>query len=261
MDQASGLNLRGKMVLVTGAGRGIGAAIATAFAREGATVAVNYLANEEAAARTVAACQAAGGDAWAVKADVGSEPAVQAMVEEVAREAGGIDIVVNNAFKPYAFDPERRSRFDDLDWRDYQAQFDGAVGAAFEVCRAVLPHMRRRARGSIVNIATNLVEHPVVPYHDYTTAKASLVAFSRNLASELGPVGIRVNCVAPGLVHPTQGTQNTRESFRESLMAATPLRRLARPEDVAGPVLFLASELSGFMTGQVLFVDGGLVMR
>ncbi|MFT3758111.1 SDR family oxidoreductase [Thauera sp.] len=221
----------------------------------------NYLANEEAAARTVAACQAAGGDAWAVKADVGSEPAVQAMVEEVAREAGGIDIVVNNAFKPYAFDPERRSRFDDLDWRDYQVQFDGAVGAAFEVCRAVLPHMRRRTRGSIVNIATNLVEHPVVPYHDYTTAKASLVAFSRNLASELGPVGIRVNCVAPGLVYPTQGTQNTRESFRESLMAATPLRRLARPEDVAGPVLFLASELSGFMTGQVLFVDGGLVMR
>ncbi|MCV2218503.1 SDR family oxidoreductase [Thauera sp. Sel9] len=261
MDQASGLNLRGKVVLVTGAGRGIGAAIATAFAREGATVAVNYLANEEAAARTVVACQAGGGDAWAVKADVGSEPAVQAMVEEVAREAGGIDIVVNNAFKPYAFDPERRSRFDDLDWRDYQAQFDGAVGAAFEVCRAVLPHMRRRARGSIVNIATNLVEHPVVPYHDYTTAKASLVAFSRNLASELGPVGIRVNCVAPGLVYPTQGTQNTRESFRESLMAATPLRRLARPEDVAGPVLFLASELSGFMTGQVLFVDGGLVMR
>lgn len=261
MDQASGLKLRGKVVLVTGAGRGIGAAIATAFGREGATVAVNYLANEEAAARTVAACQAGGGDAWAVKADVGSEPAVQAMVEEVAREAGGIDIVVNNAFKPYAFDPERRSRFDDLDWRDYQAQFDGAVGAAFEVCRAVLPHMRRRARGSIVNIATNLVEHPVVPYHDYTTAKASLVAFSRNLASELGPVGIRVNCVAPGLVYPTQGTQNTRESFRESLMAATPLRRLARPEDVAGPVLFLASELSGFMTGQVLFVDGGLVMR
>ena len=121
--------------------------------------------------------------------------------------------------------------------------------------------MRQRARGSIVNIASNLVEHPVVPYHDYTTAKASLVAFSRNLASELGPVGIRVNCVAPGLVYPTQGTQDTRESFRESLMAATPLRRLASPEDVAGPVLFLASELSGFMTGQVLFVDGGLVMR
>ena len=255
------MGLRGKVVLVTGAGRGIGAAIATAFAREGATVVVNHLSNEAAAARTVAACQAAGGDAWAVKADVGARPAVQAMVEGIVREAGAIDIVVNNAFRPYAFDPERRRRFDDLEWSDYQAQFDGAVGAAFNVCHAVLPHMRQRARGSIVNIVSNLVEHPVVPYHDYTTAKASLVGFSRNLASELGPLGIRVNCVAPGLVYPTQGTQGTKESFRESLMAATPLRRLARPEDVAGPVLFLACALSGFMTGQVLFVDGGLVMR
>lgn len=255
------MDLRGKVVLVTGASRGIGAAIALAFAREGATVVVNHLSNDEAAARTVAACTAAGGDAWAVKADVGSPAAVQAMAEGIEREAGAIDIVVNNAFRPYAFDPERRPRFDDLQWSSYQAQFDGAVGAAFHVCRAVLPQMRRRARGSIVNIASNLVDQPVVPYHDYTTAKAALVAFSRNLASELGPMGIRVNCVAPGLVYPTQGSQGTKESFRESLMAATPLRRLARPEDVAGPVLFLASELAAFMTGQVLTVDGGLVMR
>ncbi|MBB6563190.1 3-oxoacyl-[acyl-carrier protein] reductase [Acidovorax soli] len=255
------MKFQGKVVLVTGASRGIGAAIATAFAREGATVAINHLSNDAAAAATVAACQAAGGDAWAVKADVGSAPAVQAMVDAVARELGPIDIVVNNAFKPYAFDPRRRTLFDDLQWSDYQAQFDGAVGGAFHVCRAVLPQMRQRAQGAIVNIVSNLVEHPVVAYHDYTTAKASLVAFSRNLATELGPLGIRVNCVAPGLVYPTQASEATQESFRESLMAATPLRRIARPEDVAGPVLFLASDWAGFMTGQVLLVDGGLVMR
>ena len=259
--QGAALKFQGKVVLVTGASRGIGAAIALAFAREGATVVVNHLTNDAAAAQTVAACQAGGGDAFAAKADVGSAPAVAAMVERIVQEVGGIDILVNNAFRPYAFDPERRRLFEDLSWSDYQAQFDGAVGATFHVCRAFLPLLQQRPGASIVNIATNLVDNPVVPYHDYTTAKSALVAFSRNLASELGPLGIRVNCVAPGLVYPTQGSRATKESFRESLMAATPLRRLARPEDVAGPVLFLASPWAGFVTGQVLFVDGGLVMR
>ena len=265
MPASPAMNLHGKVVLVTGASRGIGAAIAAAFAREGATVVINYLSNDAAAEQAVTACldagKDAGGDAWAIKADVGDAQAVQAMVNSIALDAGGIDIVVNNAFRPYTFDPEQRSHFETLDWSRYQSQFDGAVGATFNVCRAVLPLMRQRARGSIVTIVSNLVEHPVVAYHDYSTAKSALVGFSRNLASELGPVGIRVNCVAPGLVYPTQGTQTSKESFRESLMAATPLRRLARPEDVAGPVLFLASELSSFMTGQVLLVDGGMVMR
>ncbi|MGU9991571.1 3-oxoacyl-ACP reductase [Bordetella avium] len=255
------LKLQGKVVLVTGASRGIGAELARAFAREGATVIINYLRNTEAAEAVVAECEAAGAQAWALQADVGSAPAVQAMMDEIILETGRIDVIVNNALRPYRFDPRQRQTFDTLDWQDYQSQFDGAVGAAYHCCRAALPHFKQRGQGSIINIASNLVEHPVVPYHDYNTAKSALVGFSRNLAAELGPYGVRVNCVAPGLVYPTDTSGSTQEAFRGALIAATPLRRIARPQDIAGPVLFLASDWSGFMTGQVLFVDGGLVMR
>lgn len=255
------MNFAGQVVLVTGAGRGIGAAVARAFAAEQAIVAVNYLRNAEAAQEVVRACRAAGGDAFAVQADVTQPDEAARLVQQVVDEGGRLDVLVNNAFRAHAFDPERRTPFEALSWEAYQAQFDGSVGAAFHVCRATLPHFRRRAQGSIVNLVSNLVDNPVVPYHAYTTAKSALVGFSRNLASELGPLGVRVNCVAPGLVYPTEGSAATRAHFREDLMAATPLRRLARPEDVAGPVLFLASPWSGFVTGQVLFVDGGMVMR
>jgi 3-oxoacyl-[acyl-carrier protein] reductase len=196
-----------------------------------------------------------------MQADVSDPAAAARLVDTVVAEFGRLDVVVNNAFAPYAFDPEQRLAFGEAGWDAYRTQFEGAVGAAHHVCRAALPHLTRHARGAIVNIASNLVEHPVVPYHDYATAKSALVGFSRNLAAELGPQGVRVNCVAPGLVYPTQASATTRAGFRERIAAATPLRRLARPEDVAGPVLFLASAHSAFITGQVLFVDGGLVMR
>ncbi|MBN9452097.1 MAG: SDR family oxidoreductase [Bosea sp.] len=249
-----------RAILVTGASRGIGAAIAKAFAAEGGIVIVNYRSNEAAAEAAAAECRAAGGEALAIAADVTSPEAVAAMATRIAEEVGRLDAVVNNAFAPYRFDPDNRARFWETPWEAYEQQFEGAVKAAYTVSRAMLPLLQRRSGTAIVNLASDLVTRPSIPYHDYTTAKAALVGFSRNLAAELGPLGIRVNCVAPGLVYPTQASADTPEEVREMLIAQTPLRRIATPEDVAGPVLFLASDWSRFVTGQVVHVDGGLVM-
>lgn len=251
----------GKVVVVTGASRGIGAAIARAFAAEGAMVVVNYLRNHAAATQVVAQCEALGGQAWAIQADVRSLEAVHAMVAEALSELGHIDVLVNNAFSPYVFDPEQRTRFWETPWEAYQEQFEGSVRAAYNTCQALLPHLKQRGQGSIVNIVSDLVEHPVIAYNDYATAKSALVGFSRNLAADLGPLGIRVNCVAPGLVSPTDSSRQTKEAVKDAIISQTPLGRIAHPDDIAGPVLFLASPWSRVMTGQVLVVDGGLVMK
>lgn len=260
MNHLPTLNLQGRVALVTGAGRGIGAAIAQTLAQAGALVVINYLRDAAAAAQVEAACEQGGGG-WAYQADVTDAQAVQNMVQAVLGETGRLDVLVNNAFAPYTFNPEARQSFAELGWADMQSQLDGAVRSSFTVCQSVLPAMRTRAQGSIINISSDLVQRPGVPYHDYTTAKAALEGLSRNLAQELGPVGVRVNCVAPGLVYPTHASRSTPEAVKDWLITQTPMRRLTQPQDVAGAVLFLASDLSAMVTGQVLVVDGGLVMR
>ncbi|MDA1324854.1 MAG: 3-oxoacyl-ACP reductase [Proteobacteria bacterium] len=255
------MDFQNKIVIVTGSSRGIGSAVAKAFAGEGASVIVNYVQNEDAAEDVVAACKEAGGDALAIRADVTSEADIQGLIDRTLDEFGRIDILVNNAFKPYVFDPDARKMFWDLTWQDFQTQIDGALFSTYTLCQAVLPALKKRTQGSIINMASDLVARPTIPYHDYTTAKAALIGFSRNLAVELGPLGIRVNCVAPGLVYPTDASRGTKEDIKEMLIAQTPLKRIATPEDIAGPVLFLASDWARFMTGQTLYVDGGLVMK
>lgn len=255
------MKFKDRVILVTGASRGIGAAIAKSFAGEGAFVIVNYLQNEKAAAEVVGACQALGGDAWAIQADVTVEEDVNRLVGDILLEVGKIDVVVNNAFKSFQFDPENRKLAWDLKWEDYQEQLDGSLRAVYNMTQAVIPGMKKQGGGSIVNMVSNLIARPVVPYLDYTTAKGALQSFSRNLATELGSFGIRVNSVAPGLVYPTDASKHTKEDVKEMIISQTPLGRIAMPTDIVGPVLFLASEWAEFVTGQTIYVDGGFVMN
>ena len=255
------MDFKGKVALITGASRGIGAAIAKAFSREGAAVAINYKENEDAAKHVVEDCEKLGGIASYFKANVTSPLEAISLIENVKSEFGKIDILVNNAFRPYQFNPEQRRMFWELDWEHYQTQIEGSLLSTHSLCKAVLTLMQKRAAGSIINITTDLISKPSIPYHDYTTAKAALTGFSKNLATELGPFGIRVNCVAPGLVYPTEASLNTKENIKEMIISQTPLRRIANPDDIAGAVLFLASDWSKFITGQTIYVDGGLVMQ
>lgn len=253
--------LEGKVVIVSGSSRGIGAALAKGFAAQGAFVVVNYHQSEQSAQEVISDCEKLGGLAIMIQADVTTKEGVKHLVEETLLAFGRVDILVNNVFAPYLFDAENRKKAWEMDWEDYERQLNGGLKAAHLLVQQVLPSMTAFGSGSIINISSNLVAHPVVPYQDYTTAKAAIIGYTRSMAKDLGSLGIRMNAVAPGLVYPTEATKHTKEALKETLSDATPLGRIAVPEDIVGPVLFLASNWSRFMTGQTLYVDGGLVMK
>jgi 3-oxoacyl-[acyl-carrier protein] reductase len=252
--------VKGKVALVTGASRGIGAAVAKAFGAEGAIVVVNYLQNSVSAKQVVEDITSAGGEAIAIQADVRNEQSVLAMVESIVNSYGAMDIVINNALAAYSFNPKTRKTAWEITWTDYQQQLDGSLQAAYHVCKAAMPHLKDTGSGRIINMVSNLIDFPVVAYHDYSTAKAALLGFTRNLAKELGAFGITVNALAPGLTYPTDSSRETQEEVRNKIIELTPMHRLARPDDIAGAAVFLASERASFITGQCLRVDGGLVM-
>lgn len=254
------MKLKGKTVLVTGGSRGLGAAICQAFASEGAAVAVNYRKSKDAAEKVAGMIGSSGGKALSVQGDVRDEAAVQRMVKEIEQVWGPVDILVNNALYRYQFDPEHYSKTETLTWTEMQNQLDGTLKGAFHCVQAVIGKMKEQQFGRIINIGTNLVNHPVVPYHDYTAAKAALMGFTRTLASELGTHNITVNTVAAGLLNKTRASEKTTAEVFEQIRSSTPLRRVTQPEDVAGAVLFFASDWARQVTGQYLVVDGGLVM-
>jgi len=245
-----------RVVLVTGASRGIGAAIALAFGKAGAAVAVNYLNNAGRAQQVCDQIQSVGGRAIAVKADVCDQAAVNAAANEAAGSFGkAVDVLVNNAGIEVVPKP-----FLAMSWQEIERSLDVGVRGAFHCCQTVLPGMVEGKSGRIVNIGSALTRNvPPAQWTAFVMAKAALASLTRSLAVEFGPHGVKVNMVSPGMTE-TESIAAIPERLRKVQAMQTPLRRLATPEDIAGAVLFLCSEAGEFITGTEVPVCGGAVV-
>lgn len=244
--------LQDKVAIVTGAAKGIGAAIAKALAAEGAAVVVNYARSQEAANATVAAIRAGGGRAVAVQADVASTEDVERLFGAAEAEFGAVSILVNNAaigaFKP----------FEQTSDEDVRAMLDSNVVGTIRMSQAAIRHFPT-AGGSIVNIGTISSQNPVPMTSVYSASKAAIDTLTVSLARELGPRGIRVNVVAPGYTATDQTKGFDSMDFGKALLAAVPLGgRMAQPEDIAPSVVFLASDDAAWISGERINASGGV---
>lgn len=248
-----------KVVLVTGASRGLGRAIAKNFGEKGYRVIVNYFRSEEKANKVVA--EIGNAQAIAIQADVRDKAQVEAMIEKAIQKFGKIDVVVNNALVNFEFNPTTQQNAEEVKWENYLEQFEGSIKAALNVVQATLPSLKENQYGRIINIGTNLFQDPVVPYHQYTTGKAALLGFTRNMAKELGAYGITVNMVSGGLLQTTDASKVTTPEVFQLIADSSALQRVTTPEDVAEVVGFLGTEAARAVTGQNVVVDGGLTMN
>jgi 3-oxoacyl-[acyl-carrier protein] reductase len=264
-EAAPAADARPRVAIVTGAAGGIGKAICQRLAADGFNVVVNYRGQADRAAQIVAEINAAAsaaaagvsrGRALAVQADIATESGAQALYQAAVKAFGAVSVLVNNASPRINPKP-----FSATAWDDVQQQMDVQVKGAFLMTAAVTPEMGARKWGRIVNITSQVLDgQPSVTWTGYAMAKGALQVFSNYMAAELGPQGITVNCVSPGMCETTL-IGDIPEKAQLMIARQTPLRRLAKPSDVAAAVAYLVSDDAGFVTGDTVAVNGGMAMR
>ena len=245
--------LKGKVALITGAARGIGKAVALKFAHEGADIAFTDLELNAQAEQTRQEIEACGVTCRAYASNAADFEATHAVVEQIHRDFGHIDILVNNA----------GITKDGLMLRMTEQQWDAVINvnlkSAFNFTHAIVPVMMRQRGGSIINMASVVGVHGNAGQSNYAASKAGLIALAKSVAQEMGSRGIRANAIAPGFIE-TAMTAQLSEEVRKEWMKAIPLRRGGKPEDIADVATFLASDMSSYISGQVIQVDGGMNM-
>ncbi|WP_437964356.1 SDR family oxidoreductase [Sorangium sp. So ce260] len=246
-------DLSKRVALVTGASRGLGAGIARTLAASGARVAVNYFAGREGAGRVVEDIRRGGGEAEAFQADVRDEQEVARLVDEVRARFGPIEVLVLNATGP-----QPHVKLEELTWRHCLDQLEFFVKSPVLLAKAVVPGMKERRAGRIIQIGSEVFEQGVPEFSNYVSAKGAQLGLTRSWAVELGPHGITVNLVAPGWVpverHLGEGAN---QAAMQGYAAGNPLRRMGTPDEIGDAVAFLASDAARFITGQKLSVNGG----
>jgi 3-oxoacyl-[acyl-carrier protein] reductase len=243
--------LEGKVVLVTGASRGIGAAAAVRLARGGASVIVNYHQNKEAAENVLHKVKEAGGCGVIFQADVTQKAQVDEMVRAAEQQLGPIDVLVNNAYFPFEV-----GALHTLSWENFHRAIEHELLAFFNCVRACLPAMQQKKGGRIIVVSTRLAQQPLPNMGAYAAAKSALESMANTMAIELGPFGIAVNVVTPAFTL-TDASMIMPEAFRERVKETRPLKKHLYPEDVAGAIAFLAGDEASMMTGSHILITGG----
>jgi 3-oxoacyl-[acyl-carrier protein] reductase len=244
-------DLSNRVALVTGASRGLGAAIALRLGHYGAKVAVNYFGNAEGAGRVAKQIQDAGGRAEAFGADVRDEDQIHRLVQDVRKKLGPVDILV-----PNATGPQPMLSIEELTWRACLDQLEFFVKSPVLLLGEVIAEMKARRSGRIIQIGSEVFARGTATFSNYTAAKGAQLGLTRSWAMELAPFGITVNLVAPGWI-PTERHVNDSQEAKDAYAAAVPMQRMGVPDDVGEAVAFLASDAANFITGQQIAVNGG----